>query len=901
MSIPGVSGSLRFRLIVASLSVLLLIFPLLLGNSLRLIDRHLVSQTERWIVASELAYKPAVAIPLLANDYATLREILDVWRQADDIRYLVVTSPDGRRLAASGWDDREALPSASEAIHPGELHHVVFPLEVAGQLLGHLHYGLSLEHLAVARQELLVQGTLIALGGLLFAVLALSGIAYWLTRHLNLLATASSRIADGDYRTPLPDAGNDEIGLLSRNFARMSSAIEARISEQASTLARQQAIFDAVGEGVYGIDRDGRCVFANPAACSLLGYAEHEVLDQDTHALFHHSRPDGSPYPADECPLRTIIATSQRRSREDVFWRKDGAALPVMCTVTPMLQAGELVGAVIAFRDITALRQAMAALRESNEQLSGFIDTLPDVVVIKDGDNRWQMMNLAAEHILKLSDYPWQGKANEQLASERPDFAIFHHAAARSDEQAWKNRELTLAIENLAEDGMPPVICEVRKMPIFGFRGERKALMVIARDITERLRTEEELKQHRQHLEDLVARRTEELRAAKTAAETANVAKSAFLANMSHEIRTPLNAITGMAHLIRRTGITPVQADKLDKLEAASSHLLEIINTILDVSKIEAGKFTLEEVEVRVESLFANILSMLQARADEKHLQLIVEPARVPYRLLGDPTRLQQCLLNYATNAVKFTDTGFVRLGMRIETDTPTAVTLRFEVSDTGIGIGPEAMARLFGAFEQADNSTTRKYGGTGLGLAITRRLAQMMGGDAGVKSTPGQGSTFWFTATLRKAGTVARTSSRESNDAEQQLRQRHAGRHVLVVEDEPINREIITLVLEAAGLQVSIAGDGQAGLEQINKTRFDLVLMDMQMPRMDGLEATRQIRRLPMGATLPVIAMTANAFVEDKASCFAAGMDDFVAKPVRPEALYPVILQWLEQGHALD
>ncbi len=896
MTLRDISGSLRFRLILASLSVLLITLSLLLGNSLRLIDRHLVGQTERRIVATELAYKTAVVIPLLTSDYATLREILDGWRQADDIRYLVVTGPDGRRLAASGWDDHEALPAASSAIRPGELHHVSFPVALAGQPLGHLHYGLSLDRLALAREELLGQGALIALGGLLFAVLALSGVAYWLTRHLKLLTAASSRIADGDYRAPLPEGSTDEIGLLSRNFARMSSAIEARILEQASSLARQQAIFDALGEGVYGIDRDGRCIFANPAACTLLGYAEHELLGQDTHALFHHSHPDGSPYPASECPLRAITPNSKRSSREDVFWRKEGSSLPVIFTITPMLQDGEMTGAVVAFRDITALRQAMAALRESNEQLSGFINTLPDVVVIKDGENRWQMINRAAEAALGLTAHAWSGKTNEQLASERPTFAAFHQAAARSDEQAWNNHQLTLAVENLAKAGEPPLVCEVRKMPLFGPDGERKALMVIARDITERLHNEAELEQHRLHLEELVTSRTDELRTAKAAAEAANVAKSAFLANMSHEIRTPLNAITGMAHLIRRSGISHEQAEKLDKLEAAGSHLLEIINTILDISKIEAGRFTLEEIDVRIESLFANIVSMLQARADEKRLQLIVEPVRLPDRLLGDATRLQQCLLNYATNAVKFTEAGWVRLGLRIEADTPTSVTLRFEVRDTGIGIRPEALARLFNAFEQADNSTTRKYGGTGLGLAITRRLAQMMGGDAGADSMPGQGSTFWFTATLRKAGTLAETPAHADSDAEQQLRQRHAGCRILVVEDEPINREIITLVLEEAGLDVSIAEDGLAGLEQVKCAPFDLVLMDMQMPKMDGLEATRQIRRLAAGRTLPVIAMTANAFVEDKASCFAAGMDDFVAKPVRPEALYPVILRWLER-----
>jgi PAS domain S-box-containing protein len=420
-------------------------------------------------------------------------------------------------------------------------------------------------------------------------------------------------------------------------------------------------------------------------------------------------------------------------------------------------------------------------------------------------------------------------------------------------------------------------------------------VMGFCSDITEHKRVNAELQQHRLHLEELVAKRTEQLAIAKEAAESANVAKTAFLANMSHEIRTPLNAITGMAHLIRRGGLPPPQLDRLDKLEAAGTHLLEIINAVLDVSKIEAGKLVLEEAPLRIESIVGNVISMLTSRSQAKHLQLLSQmPPALP-ELLGDSTRLQQALLNYATNAVKFTDAGNVTLRVALIEQDATSVLLRFEVEDTGIGITPESMPRLFSAFEQADNSTTRKYGGTGLGLAITRKIAQLMNGDAGASSTQNVGSTFWFTARLKKNLNV--DISKPSTDIDKAidiLQSQHAGRRVLLAEDEPVNREITSLLLGDAALAVDIAVDGVEAVNLASANTYALILMDMQMPRMDGLEATRTIRRQTGGSQVPIIAMTANAFVEDKARCLEAGMNDFVTKPVDPNHFFATLLRWM-------
>jgi two-component system, sensor histidine kinase and response regulator len=356
-----------------------------------------------------------------------------------------------------------------------------------------------------------------------------------------------------------------------------------------------------------------------------------------------------------------------------------------------------------------------------------------------------------------------------------------------------------------------------------------------------------------------------------------------------------MNAIVGLSYILRNSADNPKLIEGLNKIDGAANHLLSIINDILDVSKIEAGELQLEHIDFSLVQLFDSLIFLISEQAKAKNLSIETDFDHVPMWLNGDPMRLKQALLNFVSNAIKFTEKGFIKLSAKVLHASETDLLLKFSVQDSGIGIPEDKLNTLFEAFTQADVSTTRKYGGTGLGLTITRSLAQLMQGEIGVESTPDQGSTFWFTARLQLAHDKM---SGEAIDIKTQAETKYpefkSGITILLVEDNPINLEVAKEILENVGFSVDTAENGRVAVEMVAKNAYQLVLMDMQMPEMDGIEATKVIRQLAGKQALPIIAMTANAFEEDRLACINAGMNDFVTKPVVPANLYSVIKRCL-------
>ncbi|MFL6627492.1 MAG: response regulator [Vitreoscilla sp.] len=807
--------------------------------------------------------------------------------------------------------------------------------------------------------------------------------------------------------------------------------------------AHFRAVVSGLSEGIIVFDLDDRIVSSNPAAARLMGTTL--VAGQKRTQMmgtWTSLRPDGTPMPQHEQPTQRVMAGQGPQVDVPVHARdRDGEHLVFRVSAVPLTNpdTGEMTGVVATLVDMTAQHRMEDALRRHRDELETQVaqrtrellgangtladtlrftreiaDAIPGLVTYWDRDMRCQFANRT--YLERV------GRPEEQVIGRtKSEF----RSGSEPDGMTSRLRQAVEGASQLFEyqDAREPARWFlVHIKPAFAADGRVQGAYMMAFDISP-------LK----HAEAALTRTNEALARSRDEAESANRAKSAFVANMSHEIRTPLNGILGLAYLLARDPRDDQQRDRLAKIGDAGQHLLQIINDVLDLSKIEAGKLTLEETDFSLDPLLSTACDMVGERAQAKGLELVVDTDHLPQRLRGDPTRLSQMVINLLSNAVKFTERGWVKLKGDLLDDRDGRVLVRFDVQDTGPGIAPARQAELFNAFEQGDNTTTRRFGGTGLGLSLTRNLAAAMGGKVGLESTPGVGSTFWFTAWLSHAtrpddaATLApmkamrillvddlpeasaviahyleamgmQVDEQSSGDAalqrveqemaqgrpydlmlvdsstrcaddtptlvrlqalmgdgmppcvllcstpedlagertagvrvdavldkpvtasslhdvvarvlyrlggngsgaaivrdasEELVRERHAGQTVLLAEDNIINRLIARELLTNAGLVVEQAENGAIALELASQQPWDLILMDMQMPVMDGLEAARMLRA--RGDTrVPIVAMTANAFVEDRDACLAAGMNDHIAKPVNPGALYAILMRWL-------
>ena len=677
----------------------------------------------------------------------------------------------------------------------------------------------------------------------------------------------------------------------------LEEMVAQRTAELAEAEAYQRLILESAADGIYGIDTLGCATFVNQAACRLLGYRAEQLVGQQIHRIIHHSYPDGSPLPEAECASWRTLREGIALSVDDqVYWHADGHAVPVSFSTHPMRRDGELVGAVVSFTDISERRRLEARLRR-------FAHFVEQIGAVRD---RRGLMAILREASKELADAD-----GVTLVLREGDMVRY------ADEDAigplWKDQcfplevcvsgtairdAQTIAIDDIyADPRVPHDVYRptfVRSMAVLPIGGAQPFGAIGFYWATVHHATAEDMSLQRALADaatvglsnlDLYAK----LETSRQEAERLALVKSAFLANMSHEIRTPLNGVLGMAQIgYLNARDNPLQ-QTFGRILDSGKVLLGVINDILDFSKIDAGKMVVEHLPVDLDIVIEQLRAMFDERARAKNLALsITKAADLPRFIMSDPVRLQQIATNLLSNAVKFTTTGAIDA-----TFSRAGEQLVLRICDTGIGMSAEQVARLFRPFEQADASTTRRYGGTGLGLAISHRLAELMGGDIRAASTEGAGSCFELFLPLREAP-LAPPRAPAPAVAGSRLR----GIRVLAVEDVELNQLVLEDLLLREGASVVLANNGREAVERVRDDgpdAFDVVLMDVQMPLMDGYEATRRIGALAPG--LPVIGQTAHAMVEERAKCIEAGMVDHVAKPFEADQVVDVILRSMKRG----
>jgi PAS domain S-box-containing protein len=679
------------------------------------------------------------------------------------------------------------------------------------------------------------------------------GVPYWAHLHIQ----------------PVLDADGTLLNFIS--IQKNITAEKQLEKERSENEKKLRMILESALDGVIIINDQGLVVTWTRQSETIFGYTAEEVTGKPLGAFIMPGGMNDLHMAGMKRYLTTGVPHILNKRIEITGRRRSGEEFPVELTVIPIQEGNSQIFCAFV-RDISVEKGSKTRLEAITSRLSALISNMIDGILVEDENRRIALINRPFCQMFSIPADPSLITGTDCSQSAQQSKSMFRDPegfVSEIDELLIK-REIRINEELALADGR---FFERDYVPIFS-DGQFLGNLWQYRDITQR-KLNEQL-----------------LQSARATAEDANRAKSAFLANMSHEIRTPMNAVHGIVRLLAEAPHLPEQEDLHNRLISSSETLLAIINDILDFSKIEAGLMTVERIPFSRKEVLSRLLSTMEMKASQKSLLLLHETDdNIAPVLIGDPVRLGQVLLNLINNAIKFTDHGHVEFRSTLLSADSLTNTIRFSVSDTGIGIDELRLDRIFESYEQEDSGTTRKYGGTGLGLSISRQLVELMGGTLVVESTKNVGSTFHFTLTFPIA------QDRETEDGRQETRidtERLSGKRVLVVEDNEMNQFVAKSILKKWNMVVYQARNGKKAVELLATDKFDIILMDKQMPEMDGIEATRHIRQV-MGLKIPIIALTADAVIERVQECLDAGMNDYVTKPFEPQTLYNKIVGALE------